>query len=175
MLFGLSAYRYNIFNRLPSLKKYIKRVFWISLSIAVLLTAFNMLIAKHNYPFKKYFSSGMMLVLSTMVFIASSVCWLYVAGKLKRFFTSLEYFGKMTLTNYMVQNVISMFIFSGAGLGLYSNMHPAFYIGLAVVVYTLQAFFSKWWLTHYCYGPVEWLWRQLSYARRLPLKKNVPA
>ena len=172
MLFGLSAYRYNIFNRLAALKKYIKRVFWISLAIAVLLTLFNLAIAKHDYGFKKYFWSGMLVVLSTMVFIASAICWLYVAGKLKKFFASLGYFGKMTLTNYMVQNVISMFVFSGVGLGLYSNMHPAFYVGVAIVVYTLQVFFSRWWLAHYYYGPVEWIWRQLSYGKRLPVKKQ---
>ena len=72
----------------------------------------------------------------------------------------------------MVQNVISFFVFSGAGLGLYNTMHPAFYVGLAIGVYILQVIFSKWWLNHYNYGPVEWLWRQLSYGKRLPIKKE---
>ncbi len=174
MLFGLAAYRYNMFNRLPQLKKQVKRTFWISLAVTLVLTAVDMLSWYGHLSYIKYFNFHMMRIFSTMVFIASSVCWLYIAGKLKRFFISLAYFGKMTLTNYMMQNVISMFVFSGVGLGLYNTMHPAFYVGLAIVVYILQMFFSKWWLTHYYYGPVEWVWRQLSYGKRLPIKKEKP-
>ena len=172
MLLGLSAYRYNIFNCLGYFKRIIKRTCWIALVAATALTLFGIFTAKYQLGYKKYISLFTLTVLCTLAFIASSICLLYIGGKLKKFFSFLGYFGKMTLTNYMVQNVISMFVFSGAGAGIYTTMHPAFYVGLAVVVYILQGFFSKWWLTRYYYGPVEWLWRQLSYRRRLPIKRE---
>jgi hypothetical protein len=41
----------------------------------------------------------------------------------------------------------------------------------ALVIYVAQIYFSKWWLSKYRYGPIEWVWRQLSYGKRLPIRK----
>jgi uncharacterized protein len=41
-----------------------------------------------------------------------------------------------------------------------------------LVIYIIQVYFSRWWLQHYRYGPVEWVWRQLSYNKKLPIKKE---
>ncbi len=172
MLLGLSAYRYNIFNRLIDYKKYIKRTWLITLCAGTLLTVLGIVSWKYKFTYRNYVNLSTITVLCTMLFIASSVCLLYMAGKLKKFFASLSFFGKMTLTNYMTQNVISLFLFTGAGLGIYSSLHPAVYVGIGIGVYILQVFFSKWWLANYNYGPVEWLWRQLSYGKRLPIKKG---
>jgi uncharacterized protein len=92
---------------------------------------------------------------------------------LKRFFESFSFMGKMTLTNYMTQNLIGLLVFSGFGLGIWNTKPLWFYLILAIGIYTIQIYFSKWWLSKYNYGPVEWVWRQLSYRRRLPLKKQI--
>ena len=92
---------------------------------------------------------------------------------MKTFFNYLQVMGKMTLTNYMVQNLIGLLVFSGFGLGILSTKPLWYYISLALGVYILQIIFSKWWLSKYNYGPIEWIWRQLSYRKRLPLKKGV--
>jgi uncharacterized protein len=42
---------------------------------------------------------------------------------------------------------------------------------IALVIYVGQIYFSKWWLSRYYYGPLEWLWRQLSYGKKLPIKR----
>jgi uncharacterized protein len=99
-----------------------------------------------------------------------------VKGKLKAFFNSMQVIGKMTLTNYLVQNFIALLLFSGMGLNLSLNhrIHFGYYLLFALVLYITQVYFSKWWLSRYQFGPVEWMWRQLSYAKRLPLKKEQP-
>lgn len=170
-LWGFSLYKINFFNNLSSKLKYIKRVFWISLAVAIFLSIFFQLIKHFKWDFLKHYKLGYWLILSSMLFIASAICWLYVAGKLKSFFASLEVMGKMTLTNYMTQNLIGLFIFSGFGFGVWNTMPIWFYLLLALLVYTLQVYFSKWWLSKYNYGPIEWVWRQLSYRKKLPLRK----
>jgi uncharacterized protein len=172
-LWGFTLYKINFFNDLPSKKKYIKKAFWISLSVAIFLTIVFLVANKLNWTFLQYYRMRYFLVLSTMIFIGSTICWLYISEKLTSIFANLAVMGKMTLTNYMLQNLIGLLVFSGFGFGLFNTMPLWFYLLLALVVYTIQVYLSKWWLSKYNYGPVEWVWRQLSYRKRLPLKRII--
>ena len=98
----------------------------------------------------------------------SAMCWLYISGRFPIAFRSLEVIGKMTLTNYLLQNILALMIFSGLGLGLLHRTSYAFTVETAAAVFFLQVFFSHWWLSYFRYGPVEWLWRCLAYRRWLP-------
>jgi uncharacterized protein len=171
---GLAAQKMDFFNRLAENKKYVKRIFWISLASVLLLIGLFILTSIMKWNWMKYYQPGFFIVIGSMLFIASAVSWLYVAGKLKRFFRSMQTIGKMTLTNYIVQNIIGIFLFSGFGLGfgLAHKLHFGYYLLFALTIYVLQIYFSKWWLSHYLYGPIEWVWRQLSYAKKLPIRKN---
>ncbi|WFU83226.1 DUF418 domain-containing protein [Bradyrhizobium sp. CIAT3101] len=77
--------------------------------------------------------------------------------------------GRMAFTNYVAQSVIFGWIFYGYGLGQFGRLGitPALAIGL--IVYAAQVRFSTWWLRHYRYGPLEWLWRSLMYGVRQPM------
>jgi len=171
-LWGFILYKINFFSDIHSKIKYIKRAFWICLAIAIFLTLFFAVSQRLEWTFLKYYRLRYWLILSTMIWIGSGFCWLFVSGKLNVFFGNLAIMGKMTLTNYMVQNLIGLLVFSGFGLGYWNTKPLWFYLLLAIVVYTLQVYFSKWWLSKYHYGPIEWVWRQLSYRKRLPLKIN---
>lgn len=172
MLLGFAAQRIDFFNRLPEFKKQLIRLFWISLAAAIILnvaltTAINM-----QAGFLKYAKLRSWPVLSTMLAILAGICWLYINGKLKYIFNALQAMGKMTLTNYMSQSVLGTLIFLNVGLGIFNTQPYWFYVLVAVLVFIIQVFISKWWLTYYNYGPVEWVWRQLSYGKRLPIKKQ---
>ncbi|MEM7116642.1 MAG: DUF418 domain-containing protein [Chloroflexota bacterium] len=81
--------------------------------------------------------------------------------------------GRMALTNYIGQSILGTFIFYGFGLGLFgsaSRIQQWFFI---LLIWTIQLLFSKWWLSRYQYGPLEWLWRMLSRLQWQPLKKRV--
>jgi uncharacterized protein len=171
MLMGFWLYKISFFNNLLSNKKYVKRYFWIFLSATILLIAYSLISKELKWTFKNYYSLRYWTVLSTMLFLACAFCWLYLAERLKTFFGYLTAMGKMTLTNYMTQNLIGMLVFSGFGLGIFNSKPLWFYTLLALIVYALQVVFSIWWLKRYNYGPIEWVWRQLSYRKRLPLKK----
>ena len=172
---GLAAQKNNFFVNILVNKKYIKRIFWINLIISIFLLTSALLTDDKKYDaFYSHFSTRMVLVLSTMLMIASGICWLFIAGKLKRFFESMQVIGKMTLTNYITQNLIGVFLFSGFGLGfgLGQKLYLGYYYFFALLIYILQIYFCKWWLARYYYGPVEWLWRQLSYGKRLPIRRD---
>ncbi|MBK0369902.1 DUF418 domain-containing protein [Flavobacterium agrisoli] len=172
MLLGFLLQKIDFFNRLNEYKKLLKRTFWLSLIISIIIfSSFNLIIFYKRFDILIFFIPYFWLVLSTMVFIASGICLLYTNGKLKTIFSYFSYGGKMTLTNYMAQNILGVFIFSGIGLGIGDKMPYWFYFCLAVFVFILQLFISKWWLSKYNYGPIEWLWRSASYRKLLPLKK----
>jgi len=75
--------------------------------------------------------------------------------------------GRMPLTNYLMQTVICTSIFLGWGLGFYGKVGPALSMLLSLVIFfAIQVPFSRWWLGRFQMGPMEYLWRLLSYGHR---------
>ncbi|MEO8533832.1 MAG: DUF418 domain-containing protein [Flavobacterium sp.] len=173
MLFGVLLQKLNFFERLGEMKKLLKYVMLISLVCAVAIGIGFYIAVSNKAGFLKIFHPLYWLVLSTMIFIATGICLLYNAGKLKTIFSYFSAGGKMTLTNYITQNILAAFIFSGIGLGIGDTMPYWFYFSLAIFIFIIQLFISKWWLSKYNYGPIEWLWRSASYRKLFPFKKTV--
>jgi uncharacterized protein len=80
--------------------------------------------------------------------------------------------GRMAMTNYLMQTIIGITIYYGVGLGFGGNIGPVIFVPIGLCVYLLQIAYSNWWFRYFNYGPFEWIWRQLSYWKRLPLKKQ---
>jgi uncharacterized protein len=77
--------------------------------------------------------------------------------------------GRMALTNYMLQAAVLDALASGYGLGL--KLRPRVYVVAAVLLFAAEAGVSRAWLSRYRFGPLEWLWRVLTYARLQPLRR----
>jgi len=80
--------------------------------------------------------------------------------------------GRMALTNYLMQTAVSLFIFYGWGLGYYGKVGPLTATLLALAIFAAQVVLSSIWLKYFAYGPIEWIWRQLTYKRRLELRRT---
>ncbi len=78
--------------------------------------------------------------------------------------------GRMALTNYLLHLVILALIFYRYGLGLWGHIGPTPGIVLALLVFGAQALWSVWWMRRFRFGPVEWLWRSLTYADLQPIR-----
>ena len=74
--------------------------------------------------------------------------------------------GRMALTNYLTQSVLGIVLFYGIGLGWVGRLALWQIYAYAVVLYTLQAAFSHWWLERHAQGPMEALWRRWTYGAR---------
>jgi uncharacterized protein len=83
--------------------------------------------------------------------------------------------GQMALTNYLTQSIVCTLIFYGYGLGLFGQVGMAAGIGLTFVIYLLQIPISHWWMKRFKYGPVEWLWRSLTYLKPQPMRRETIA
>jgi Predicted membrane protein len=76
----------------------------------------------------------------------------------------------MALTNYLTHSVLFLVLFSGVGFGLYGEVGPAWCVVLSIVIFAVQMILSRWWLTHYRFGPAEWIWRTLTYGELQPMR-----
>lgn len=74
--------------------------------------------------------------------------------------------GRMALTNYLTQSLVGTFVFYGVGLGLFGRLAPVQFVGLGLAVFAAQILVSAVWLRLFRQGPVEALWRRLTYGRR---------
>ena len=85
--------------------------------------------------------------------------------KTKPAFTFLAASGRMALTNYISQSLIGVLLFYGLGMGLGTSMGLVSIELIALVVFFLLMFLSRLWLRFFLFGPLEWIWRMLTYGR----------
>jgi uncharacterized protein len=78
--------------------------------------------------------------------------------------------GRTALSNYLLQSLICTFIFYGFGLGLYGSVERIGQMGIIAGIWVVQLLISPLWLKYFRFGPVEWLWRSLSYGRLQPMR-----
>jgi uncharacterized protein len=93
--------------------------------------------------------------------------WRVASGALKVFAAP----GRMALTNYLSQTLISLTVFYGIGFGqagLWSIQRLLLFV---CVVYAVQIVFSSLWLKHFHFGPMEWIWRALTYGKAPQLRR----
>jgi uncharacterized protein len=119
--------------------------------------------------------------MATLVFVNWSglaLCTFYICSflllpakaKWTRLLGGLASVGRMSLTHYLLQTIV--FVVITRWFSLYGK------VGLAVGVLTCLVFFlcqiaaSRWWLSRYTYGPLEWVWRCCTYAEIFPLRRE---
>jgi uncharacterized protein len=97
---------------------------------------------------------------------ASVLLLLWQVPRYQRFLRPLAQTGRMALTTYLTQSAISTMLFFSYGVRLYGTMSYTGLLVITLVLFGSQMAFSTWWLRRFRFGPVEWLWRTLSYGRR---------
>jgi uncharacterized protein len=78
--------------------------------------------------------------------------------------------GRMAFTNYLLQSIVLGWIFYGYGLGLFGQLGVVAALVIGIVLYACQVLLSIWWLGHWRFGPVEWVWRSLMYCAAQPMR-----
>ena len=80
--------------------------------------------------------------------------------------------GRMALSNYLGQSLVCTLLFYGYGLGWFEQMGRAWQLLFAVALFAAQVALSRAWLRHFRFGPMEWLWRAITYWRWPPLRRD---
>jgi uncharacterized protein len=79
--------------------------------------------------------------------------------------------GKMAFSNYIMQTAISILIFYKLGFGFAGQFGFTVITLIAISIFLLQVLFSTFWLKHFKFGPLEWIWRQLTYKQVIKIRK----
>jgi uncharacterized protein len=77
---------------------------------------------------------------------------------------------RTAFSNYILQTLICSAIFYGNGLGLFGAVTRVQQLLIVLAIWIVQLSISPLWLSHFLYGPLEWLWRSLTYWRRMPIR-----
>ncbi len=103
---------------------------------------------------------------------AATVGLLVVDGR--RLVTVFAPVGRMALTNYLMQSIVCVVLSYGFGLALWWRIGASTAMAIATAIIVLQIPLSAWWLSRYRFGPIEWIWRRLTYGRPLTLRASGP-
>ncbi len=170
MLLGMGLMKLGIFSaeRTP---RFYNEMAAVSYLVGLPLTIIGAIsLWRHGFDAMADLSASLLIALG-MVPVAlghvAVVNRLVQAGLLRGATDRLASVGRMALTNYLMQSLIATTLFYGYSLGLFARIDR---VGLWVVVLAIWAFqlvFSTWWLRSHAYGPAEWLWRWLTYGRRV--------
>ncbi|MCD2198349.1 DUF418 domain-containing protein [Halobacterium sp. KA-4] len=80
--------------------------------------------------------------------------------------------GRTAFSNYLLQSLLATWIFYGHGLGLFGRVTRFEALGVVAAIWVVQAALSMLWLRRFRFGPMEWLWRTLTYSERQPLRSD---
>ncbi|MFL5481718.1 MAG: DUF418 domain-containing protein [Gemmatimonadaceae bacterium] len=99
---------------------------------------------------------------------AATIALLVINGR--RWITTFAPVGRMALTNYLMHSLICTTLSYGFGFGLWWRTSPATAMAIAIAIIAVQIPLSALWLSRFRYGPVEWIWRRLTYRRPIAMR-----
>lgn len=100
------------------------------------------------------------------------VMLLYKSGWFNRLFTLMRPVGQMAFTNYLMQSLVCGLYFYGIGFGMFGKLQRYEIYYVVGVVWVIEIVWSHLWLRYFRYGPLEWLWRSLTYWKLQPMKRG---
>lgn len=169
-LLGLYVGKLRLLENLPAQRNQLQRLLSAGLAIG-LLSNLVYVASKNSWLAGLGYTLGAPSLAAVYI---STITLLTLHETWQRRLAPLACVGRMALTNYVLQSVICSTIFYGYGFGLYEKIGPAAGLLLSVLIFGLQIPLSVWWFKRFQYGPLEWLWRSLTYGKRPPfLMKKV--
>jgi uncharacterized protein len=173
-LLGYFILRRQLLVRIDDNMRLIKKIWYCTLLITLIYIPLEILSDKKIISTPRFILFPFLKVgiLSMALFYIVSIVQLYKKGKLLWLMEAFRNLGRMTLTNYLMQTIIYIILLYGIGFGLLGNFSFSIIWLSSFIIYFLQFIFSKWWLSRFYYGPMEWIWRQLTYKKRFAIKRQ---
>lgn len=169
MVIGMALFKLGVLDGGRDIKFYIRMMcvgFLTGISInayeVLLITNSNMDIIETNPYFRFTYHFGRLFM---GLGYLGLVILLIKIEKLESLRFRLACVGRMALTNYLMHSVIALFIFTGAGLGLLGKFSWSQLYLFVLLIWVIQLYISPLWLKYFYFGPVEWLWRLLTYLK----------
>ena len=179
-LLGMWVWRSGIVQHLDEYQPVLKRVCAWCLPIGAIVSIYSATVTAIIPPGSVSvwaWSSGVLWLPSAHILAAgyiSGLALLLMNEGWRRRLLPFAAVGRMALTDYLMQSVVCTLFFYHYTTGLYGKMGPAIGLIPTVVLYWAQVVFSNWWLRRYRFGPMEWLWRGLTYGKFPSMSKDEP-
>jgi uncharacterized protein len=173
ILLGFLVGRKHWAERLPALREPIRRAWFAALGIAALAgglwLAFDGAGGEAGAGTVAASLARTFGRAALMVFYALSVLRLLELPWAARLLRPFALAGRMPLSNYLLQTLMGSFIFYAWGLGFWGRASALVEVLLPIALFLIvQLPLSAWWLSRFRYGPVEYVWRRLTYGRLKP-------
>ncbi|GGE62664.1 DUF418 domain-containing protein [Priestia taiwanensis] len=167
-LFGFYIGKKSIFSNVENYRTTIRKWQLVSLAIGIVFSIpiINGFLSNDIYVSKNYYAWILLSGKALAVFYVTTI--MLAKAKWLRYF---GYVGQMALTNYMMHTLVGVVLLSGL-LKQTGNMSLMVQAGIVAFVYIVQICISKWWLSRYRFGPLEWLWRTGTYGKVQQMKKR---
>lgn len=173
-IIGFYIGRHRLYARISELKNSLKKLCVAGLGVGLPLSGVYAWSAMTGKPFGSAAHSFLYFIsvyISSFGYIAA-ICLLYESNRQGRIWRVLSFPGRMALTNYIGQSIVGIFIFYGIGFGLGATMGLIYADAIAVGVFILEIAISCFWLRYFRFGPLEWIWRCLTYWRFFKITKK---
>jgi len=175
MLLGMALYKWGIITAKKSKEFYMKMTV-ITLAIGFFFTGSGIVQNfRHSWSMEfSMFPGSMYNYVGSVATALSYIAMVMLLAKSAKFIKLKEIVssvGKMAFTNYILMSVLGTFIFYGHGFGLFGTVERSGQILIVLGIWIVLLVISPLWLKIYQYGPLEWIWRVLTYWRSQPMKK----
>ncbi|MDH4057914.1 MAG: DUF418 domain-containing protein [Cyclobacteriaceae bacterium] len=174
MLLGIALYRLKVITAELSYKSYLIMIvvgYGIGLSINYYET---MTILNGSFSVPSFLKAGLTYPFGriAVAFGHIGVVMIFCKSSFLVFLkTSLASVGKMALTNYIMHSVICAIVFTGVGFSMFGKLqrYELYYVVISIWLFQLIA--SPIWLRYFRFGPLEWMWRSLTYKKIQPFRR----
>lgn len=175
-ILGLYVVKKGIIDRIESFARTIRFPFLITLIVFLVyrFTLTHWLVPTFKIEYGSLLSFGLWtLYFFSEIMISFAYLWIIVyllrSNLGKKLLSPLQYVGRMAFTNYILQSIVGYLIMRT--FGYYGTFSPAECILIVLVIFACQIPLSWYWLQHFKFGPLEWVWRCVSYWKFLPIRK----
>ncbi len=174
---GAAIGRSGILSDIPRFVPLLRRIAWIAIPTGLIVGAVVRVMYRGDFGDDEALRTvGQILRSPAALLLAAGYCAAIVVALQKtwgkRVFGVFAPVGRMALTNYLAQGFIYWFILygMGPGLGLAGRIGSFYVLLICIAFFAFQVAYSHWWLARFRFGPMEWLWRALTYGERPPFR-----
>jgi uncharacterized protein len=176
MLIGMALFKLGVFSARAS-----ARVYWTFIAAAGLIGVPAILYGVYRdvasgWDLRESFFLGSQYNYWASILVALGwvgATMLVCQSRLKRFTRPLAAVGRMAFSNYILDTVICTSIFYGFGLGVFGKVSRVQQIEIVLAIWIVQLTISPTWLKYFQFGPLEWLWRSLTYWKRQEFRRGI--
>jgi uncharacterized protein len=173
VLLGLLLGRHRFFQNIAAHLPLVRRIQWWALGIGVICAStfviWRSVAVNPMEPSVWRIVAGTGYVIgrvAIMIFYVATITRAVCNERWRQRLAPITVAGRMPLSNYLLQTLIGMLLFYNWGLGLWGKVGPALDMVLAVAIFfVIQVPLTRWWLNRFQQGPMEYLWRALTYGR----------